>query len=179
MLKTEDTGLLLVDIQGKLAQLMHDRTLLFENLQKLVKGIRVLGVPVLWVEQNPAGLGSTIPEVADLLTGVQPIAKLSFSACGEPRFVSALTDAGCMQVLVAGIEAHICVYQTVADLVERGYGVQVVADAVSSRTPANKAVGLEKMRAAGASLTSVETALFELLREARGDVFRAISKIVK
>lgn len=179
MLKTETTVLLLIDIQGKLAQLMHEKALLFDNLQKLVKGIRVLNIPVLWVEQNPTGLGPTIPEITALLTDLQPIAKMSFSACRNDTFVAALEKAHRRQVLVAGIETHICVYQTAVDLVGMGYEAHVVADAVSSRTPANKAIGLEKMSAAGAALTSVETALFELLAVAQGDAFKAISKIVK
>jgi nicotinamidase-related amidase len=179
MLNTETTALLLVDIQGKLARLMYEKELLFENLQKLVKGVRILELPVLWVEQNPDGLGPTIHEVADLLTDIQPISKLSFSSCGEPRFVDALQTTGRGNLLVAGIETHICVYQSVIDLMEMGYDAHVVADAVSSRSLVNKAIGLEKMNAAGASLTSVETALFELLRAARGDTFRAISRIVK
>jgi nicotinamidase-related amidase len=179
MLTTDTTALLLIDIQGKLAQLMHAKALLFENLQRLVKGINVLGLPILWVEQNPAGLGPTIPEVADLLPDVQPISKMTFSSCAEPVFREALATAGRKQILVAGIEAHICVYQSVVDLLESGYAVHVVADAVSSRSPVNKAIGIEKMKAAGASLTSVETALFELLRVASGDAFRSISKLVK
>ena len=179
MLKIENTALLLIDIQGKLAQLMHDKDLLFTNLQKLVKGVRVLSLPVLWVEQNPAGLGSTIPEVADLLPDVEPVSKMSFSSCRNDTFLQALKDVNCKQVLVAGIETHICVYQTAADLVAMGVEVQVVTDAVASRTPENKAIGLQKMRDAGARLTSVETALFELLRVAEGERFKEIIRIVK
>ena len=179
MLTTDTTALLLIDIQGKLARLMHEKEMLFENLQRLVKGIKVLGLPILWVEQNPAGLGPTIPEVADLLPEVRPISKISFSSCGEPRFVESLKATGRKQILVAGIETHICVYQSVVDLLQSGYAVHVVADAVSSRSPVNKAIGIEKMNAAGASLTSVETALFELLRVARGEAFKEISRIVK
>lgn len=111
MLQPTTTVLLLIDIQGKLAQLMHAKARLFDNLQKLVRGIRVLDIPVLWVEQNPAGLGPTIDEVATLLPDLEPIPKMSFSACGNENFVAALKDAARHQVLVAGIETHICVYQ--------------------------------------------------------------------
>jgi nicotinamidase-related amidase len=179
MLKMEDTTLLIIDVQGKLAHLMHDRQLLFENLQKLIKGIRVLGLPILWVEQNPVGLGPTIPEIADLITGIAPISKMSFSSCRNDRFVQALTALNRKQVLVAGIETHICVYQTAAGLVDMGYAVQVVADAVSSRSPQNKAIGLQKMSDAGAGVTSVETALFELLQVAEGAAFKEILRIVR
>ena len=179
MLKMENTVLLLVDIQGKLAHVMHEKERLFDNLQKLIKGIRVLGIPVLWVEQNPDGLGPTIPEVADLLPDSTPISKMSFSSCRNDRFLQALKNLDRNQVLIAGIEAHICVYQTAVDLVDMGVEVQVVTDAASSRTPENKAIGLQRMRDAGAGLTSVETALFELLEVAEGETFKAHLKILK
>jgi nicotinamidase-related amidase len=179
MLNIGNSLLLLIDIQGKLAGLMHDKALLFTNLQKLVKGVQVLGVPILWVEQNPAGLGPTIPEVAELLPDVEPISKMSFSSCRNDRFLQAFKALTCSQVLVAGIETHICVYQTTADLVGMGVEVQVVTDAVSSRTAENKAIGLRKMTDAGAVLTSVETVLFELLGVAEGDAFKKIIRIVK
>ncbi len=111
MLKMENTVLLLVDIQGKLAHLMHEKERLFDNLQKLIKGIRVLGIPVLWVEQNPVGLGPTIPEVADSLPDVTPISKMSFSSCRNDRFLQALKNMDRNQILIAGIETHICVYE--------------------------------------------------------------------
>ncbi|WP_372678673.1 hydrolase [Desulfosarcina sp.] len=179
MLKRENALLLIVDVQGKLAHLMHEKERLFDNLQKLIKGIQVLGMPVLWVEQNPIGLGPTIPEVADLLPDSRPIDKMSFSSCRNDRFLQALKALDRSQVLIAGIETHICVYQTAVDLVKMGLEVQVMTDAVSSRTPENKAIGLQRMRDAGAGWTSVETALFELLGVAEGETFKALLKIVK
>ena len=179
MLKTENTALLIVDIQGNLAHAMHEKELLFKNMQTLIKGIQVLGLPILWVEQNPQGLGPTIPEIADILSTIQPITKMSFSSCRNDHFMKALRVLNRKQVLIAGIEAHICVYQTAADLVALGYEVQVVSDAVSSRNLVNKEIGLQKMRDSGVSLTSVETALFELIRVAEGEQFKEILKIVK
>jgi len=179
MLKTENVILLIVDIQGNLAHLMHGKELLFNNVQKLIKGIQVLKIPILWVEQNPQGLGPTIPEIADILSNIQPISKMSFSSCRNDRFVQALKTLNRRQVLIAGIEAHVCVYQTAADLVDLGYEVQVVTDAVSSRNFENREIGLQKMRDSGVSWTSVETALFELLKVAEGEQFREIIKIVK
>jgi nicotinamidase-related amidase len=179
MLKMENTALLIVDIQGNLAHAMHEKELLFKNTQTLIKGIQVLGLPILWVEQNPQGLGPTIPEIADILSNIQPISKMSFSSCRNDRFMKALRVLNRKQVLIAGIEAHICVYQTAADLVALGYEVQVVSDAVSSRNRVNKEIGLQKMRDSGVSLTSVETALFELIRVAEGEQFKEILKIVK
>jgi len=179
MLKIENTTLLIVDIQGNLAHLMHGKELLFKNVQKIIKGIQILGIPILWVEQNPRGLGPTIPEIADILSNIQPISKMSFSSCRNDRFLQALNALNRKQVLIAGIEAHVCVYQTAAELVDIGYDVQVVTDAVSSRNMENKEIGLQRMRDSGVSLTSVETALFELLKVAEGEQFREILKIVK
>ena len=179
MLKTQDAVLVLVDIQGKLARLMHEKDHLFRSLQTLIKGLQVLEVPILWMEQNPKGLGPTIPEVADLLPDMDPMSKMSFSCCRNEAFAKALAAVNRKQVLIAGIETHICVYQTTIELIDMGYGVHVVADAVSSRTEANRAIGLQKMKDAGASWTSVETVLFELLGDAQGKQFKAMLKIVK
>ncbi len=179
MFNMENAILLIVDIQGNLAHLMHGKELLFKNVQKLIKGIQVLGIPILWVEQNPQGIGPTIPEIADILSDIQPISKMSFSSCRNDHFVQALKALNRQQVLIAGIEAHVCVYQTALDLVDMGYEVQVAADAVSSRNVGNKEIGLQKMRDSGVSLTSVETALFELLKVAEGQQFDEILKIVK
>jgi nicotinamidase-related amidase len=179
MLKIKETVLLIIDIQGNLAHSMYGKDLLFENVQRLIKGIQVLEIPILWIEQNPQGLGPTIPEIANLLSGIQPIGKISFSGCRNDRFMQALKTLERKQVLITGIETHICVHQTAADLVDMGYEVQVVADAVSSRNLVNKEIGLQKMRDSGVRLTSVETALFELLEVAEGERFKEILKIVK
>ena len=179
MLRTDDTALVIIDVQGKLATLMHEREELYRNLVILVRGALILELPVLWLEQYPEGMGPTIPELARLLTDQEPMAKLSFSACGLEEFQQRLEDSGRRKVLAAGIEAHICVCQTVCDLIVAGYGVEVVADAVSSRTAANRQVGLDKMARAGAGVTSVETALFELLREAGTPQFKEIARLVK
>ena len=179
MITTEDTALVLVDVQGKLAQSMHNKKDLFENLKKMVKGAQVLGVPILWAEQNPDGLGPTMPEIAELFTNQSPVSKFSFSCCGSKQFLRDLEAVNRKNILIVGIEAHVCVYQTAADLTNLQYNVQIVADAVSSRTAENKQIGLEKSKDAGASLTSTETALFELLKEAKGDKFKEIINLVK
>lgn len=170
---------MIVDIQGKLAHMMHEWEMLFKSVQKLIKGMQVLDIPIVWMEQNPLAIGRTVPEIAELLEPAVPVEKLSFSCCGNDRFLDMLADLNRKQVLLAGIETHICVYQTAVDLLQRGYEVQVVADAVSSRTAQNRQIGLQKMCDAGAVLTSVETALFELLRVADGPDFRKILKIIK
>jgi nicotinamidase-related amidase len=179
MLTTENCALVLVDVQGKLAQAMHNKESFLDNITRLVKGAQILELPILWNEQNPAGLGPTIPEIAALLPNQNPLSKLSFSCCGNEEFIKELESLKRQNMLVAGIEAHVCVYQTAADLVNLHYDVQVVADAVASRTAENKHIGLEKSKQAGAGLTSTETVLFELLKIAKGDKFKEIIKIVK
>jgi nicotinamidase-related amidase len=178
-LDRENVALLIIDVQGKLAQHMHEKTRLFENLTKLIRGVQVLEVPVIWIEQVPEKLGATIGEVKMLLDGLTPIEKNSFSCCRNSEFMKKLESLDRKQILVAGIETHVCVCQTVCDLIDLEYDAHVVADAVSSRTIENKRIGLEKMRAAGADITSVETLLFELLGIAQGEQFRAINRIIK
>ncbi len=179
MLLLDNTALLLIDVQGNLAHAMHSKQKLFENLQKIIKGAQVLEIPILWVEQNPKGLGPTIPEITDLIPDITPISKMSFSCCRNDKFMMALKNSKRKQILVTGIETHICVYQAAVDLLDMGYEVQAVSDAVSSRTEDNKKIGLQKMKDAGAGVTSVETALFELLKVAEDARFKEIIKIVK
>ena len=179
MLKVENTVLLIVDVQGKLAQLMYRKQDLFDNIARVIQGAQILAIPILWVEQNPKGLGPTIPEVSRLLTDREPISKFSFSCWGSDRFVEELEALHPENILIAGIETHVCVYQTSRDLVNSGYAVEVIADAVSSRTIENKTVGLDKIKRAGAGMTSVETVLFELLGDAAGDKFKQMLAIVK
>jgi len=170
--------LVVVDVQGRLARLVEGSEVVIDAVGRLVRGAGVLGVPVLATEQNPEGLGPTVEEVAPLLPS-PPIPKRAFSCWGEPAFREALEATGRRDVLLAGIEAHVCVYQTAVDLREAGWRVHVAADAVSSRTAANRQVGLEKMCSAGAEVTSVETALFEMLRVAEGPAFKEVLRIVK
>jgi nicotinamidase-related amidase len=179
MLTAESSVLIVTDVQGRLAEIMHERDAFFQGLTTLIQAARVLDVPIVWMEQVPDKMGPTTPEVARLLEGMEPIAKKSFSGWGEPRVREALNRLGRRQVLLTGIETHICILQTAADLVREGFGVQVVADAVASRYPLNKEIGLERAREAGASLTTVETAVFEIMGEAGGPAFREIIGLIK
>jgi nicotinamidase-related amidase len=179
MLATEKTVFILIDVQGKLAQLMHNKEDLFENLQKVIKGLTILGVPVVWAEQIPKNLGPTLPEIAQLLPDLEPVAKTSFSCCGNNTILQKLRQLNRNQVLLAGIETHVCVYQTALDLINSSYEVQVIADAVSSRTQENKKIGLDRIERAGGLITSTEMALFELLGSADAPKFKEIIKIVK
>ena len=179
MLKQDQTLLLLIDIQGKLAELMHGKEDLYQNLRRITMGAKALNLPILWLEQIPEKMGPTITELRELLPTEQPIPKKSFSCCGEPAFMSKLQATGRKQVMLAGIEAHVCVFQTAADLLQLGYEVHVVADAVSSRTPSNRQTGLDRIRNAGGEITSVESALFELTRTAEHPAFRDLLKIIR
>jgi len=178
MLEIKNTALIVIDVQVALARVMHEKDALIENVRKLVQGAGVLGVPALWTEQYPKGLGRTVPELADLMDS-DPIEKTSFNCCGDDAFLAAVEKLGRKQLVLCGIETHVCVHQTAAGLLERGYEVEVAADAVSSRTTGNKLIALDRMKATGATLTSVEMALFELLKVAGTDQFKQMIKIVK
>lgn len=171
--------LTLIDVQEKLAPVMHERDACVGAIRKLLQGLTALRVPVLWAEQIPEKMGPTLAELRELLPGQAPIHKTAFSCWGEPAYRGALRALDRPQVLLAGIETHVCVYQTACDLLAEGYQVKVVTDAVSSRTPANRQAGIEAMRDAGAGIATVEMVLFELLRDAGNPAFREILKIVR
>jgi nicotinamidase-related amidase len=179
MLKTENTILAVIDLQEKLVRPMHQPDALIDNQRRLIRGMLALGVPMLCTEQNPGGLGKTLPEIAALLSEVEPISKNCFSCSDSKTFMDRLRRFNRKNVLLAGIETHICVYQTALGLIHEGYHVEVVADACASRRPENNQIGLYKASNGGAEITSVETALFELLKIAKGPVFKEILKIVK
>ena len=179
MLIADNCLLLVVDAQERLASLMYNKEKFLENLAILIKGAKVFGTPILYSEQAPDKIGRTIAPIAELLDGIKPIEKVTFSCCADAAFMQALGALGQKQILLAGIEAHVCVYQTAIDLVNLGYDVHVVADAVSSRTEENKQIGVERMKESGTTLTSTEMALCELLQRAEGAKFKKILKLIK
>jgi nicotinamidase-related amidase len=174
-LQRDRTALVVVDIQEAFRSVVGEFDAVAHNAAVLVQGARILDVPVLVTEQYPRGLGATVPEVAQHLDGVPRLEKVVFSAARADGFDLAGRD----QALVCGIETHVCVAQTVADLLDDGADVQVAADAVSSRTAANRRTGLAKMEASGAMLTSTEMALFELLGRAGTPEFKEVQALVK
>ena len=180
MLKPQECVLIIVDVQGKLATLMHQAEELETRLITLIKAAELFEIPVIWLEQLPDKLGATSPALAELLTPhYQPIAKATFSAWQAEPFRQALRQYDRPKMLLAGIETHICVYQTCRDLLDNSYEVHLVTDAVSSRTQANKILGCEMMAQHGALLTNSESLLFELQAEACGDRFKALLKMIK
>ncbi len=179
MLEIQNCCLVVVDIQGKLAQLMYDKQTLFQRIQTLIKAAKILDIPILWSQQCTKSLGPTIPEIAQLLGDYEPIDKASFSCCGQEQFCTKLKELSRQQVVLCGIEAHVCIYQTAVDLLQRNYEVSVVADAVSSRVSANRQIALDRMATEGVKITSVEMVLFELLKTAEHPKFKQIAGLIK
>ncbi len=179
MLEIQNACLVVVDVQGKLAQIMVDKESLFKNVRILIQAAQILDIPILWCQQVPEALGPTVPEIAELLAGEEPIDKACFSCCGEERFTAELNALGREQVLLCGIEAHVCIYQTAMDLMEGGLDITIVADAVSSRTEQNRETALDRLSAEGANISSTEMVLFELIKTARHPQFRQIARLVK
>jgi nicotinamidase-related amidase len=168
------TALVVIDVQEAFRPAVQSFPEVARSAGRLVEGARILGLPTVVTEQYPRGLGETVPEVAEHLADAPRIEKTVFSGARAEGFDLDGRD----QALVCGIETHVCVNQTVADLLDDGVEVHVAADAVSSRTVANRDLGLHKMERAGAVVTSVETALFEMVGRAGTEEFKAIQKLV-
>jgi nicotinamidase-related amidase len=174
-LQRDRTTLVVVDVQEAFRKAVPDFERVAKAAATLIEGAEALGIPIVISEQYPKGLGETAPEVAEHLPeGTEPLEKVVFSAAEAEGF----DLGGREQALVCGIESHVCVSQTALDLLEAGVDVQVPLEAVASRTEENKRVGLHKMEQAGATLTSVETALFELLGRAGTDEFKTVQKLI-
>lgn len=171
--------LLVVDIQEKLAPAIHDGAAAIANNRRLLAGAERLGVPIFVSEQYVRGLGPTVAELLPLPAGAQRIDKLHFSCAREPGFLDALEQTGRRQILVTGMEAHVCVLQTVLGLLAAGYDVFLIEDAAASRTPENRAAAIARMRAAGAHVVTTEMVLFEWLERAASDEFRALLPLIK
>lgn len=175
VLQRDRTALVVIDVQDGFAKAVQQFDDVAEQTAVLVRGAQILGLPVIVTEQYPKGLGDTTGAVREALDdGTPRLAKTVFSAARADGFDLGGRD----QALVCGIETHVCVSQTAHDLLGRGVEVHVATDAVSSRSSANRELGLRKMEESGAILTSVETALFELLGAAGSDEFKAIQKLV-
>jgi len=179
MLVQENTGLILIDVQGKLARIVDESEQLVSNLEKLIRGCQILSVPIIWAEQNPKGLGATIPELEKLLVHQKPIEKYVFNAFENEIFQKAILDSGRKQWLICGIEAHICVYQTAMGLLAHHFEVEIVTDCVSSRSKVSVDLALKKLENKGASLTNIEMCLYELVKDSRREIFKEILTLIK
>jgi len=178
-LTKEDTAVAVIDVQEKLVVAMDEDVYddMLSNTVKLVKGARVLGLPVIATQQYTRGLGATVKELAEDIEG--HVEKVTFSCCGEPSFNEQLKAKGIKNIVITGMETHVCVLQTVLDLLDAGYNVHVAADAVCSRSEFNWQIALDMMEKAGAVITCAESVLFMLLGQAGTPEFKEISKLVK
>ena len=185
-LETHRCALVLIDIQEKLLAVMHNQEALLKGLNKITAGAKVLGIPILWNEQNPDRMGPTVASIQQILHPLRPLGKMHFSCCGNEDFMSELESTGRDQILLAGIETHVCVFQTAQQLIQQHYNVQIVADAVSSRNPIDQDIALQRIthtarlqQAQLSPLTTSESALFELMQTADHPNFRDILKVIR
>ena|SRR6218665_1462315 len=179
MFTQENTGLIIVDVQGKLAHIVQESEKLIANLEKIIQGCQLLSLPIIWLEQNPNGLGHTVSELEKLLRSQKAIEKYNFNAFENQEFKEAVLKTNRKQWLICGIEAHICVYQTAMGLFTNNFEVEIVVDCVSSRSKDSIDVALKKLQQKGIGLTNVEMCLYELVKDSRNENFREILKLIK
>ena len=178
-LKITDSQLVVVDVQGRLARLMHESDAMIRAQRILIEACRLLEIPVVWAEQLPEKLGATVDELQPPLSGLKPMEKSSFGCWGDETLRHKIQSGSRKQVLLCGIEAHVCVWQTAAALSQNDYEVHVIADACSSRSVFNRDIAYQRMQAAGIYLSNVEMALFELMSDAHHPRFREVAKLLK
>ena len=179
ILTRENTALVIIDFQEKLVPKIWKRDEILSNARLMIQAAFIYGIPILYTEHYPRGLGTTVPGIRDLLTEAEPCEKVVFSAFGSPKFTGSLEEKGIETLTVMGIESHICVSQTVHDAMNKGFRVHVISDAISSRTELNHWIGIGKMKEAGAVITSAETALYEIQYQAANPEFKELLKLVK
>lgn len=179
ILKKEKTVLLVIDIQERILPVIHEVETVVVNTLKLVNGFRIMDIPIYYTEQYPKGLGGTEARIKEALGDSKLFEKLSFSCFGAGDLFEELKQKGIEQVVVCGVESHVCVQQTVLDLLSNGFQVDLAADAVSSRRKFDYETALNRMRVNGAEVTVTESILFELLNVCGTDEFKAVSKLVK
>jgi nicotinamidase-related amidase len=179
LMNINDSILVVIDCQTKLMPAIKDTDELEKTVVKLAKGIKALDVPVVVTQQYTKGLGPTTDDICEALGEFEPIEKVTFSAMGTEEFVEAMKAAGRKNVIMTGTETHICVQQTTLELLEAGYNVYLVQDCVGSRKDNDKNIACQRMAAAGAVVTTYEAVLYELLKGAKAEGFKAVSAIVK
>jgi nicotinamidase-related amidase len=179
LLARDDSILLLVDVQERLLPIIRDAAAVEANLVRLARGARLLSVPLLVSEQYPKGLGPTVPALRTAAGDAPVIQKTTFSCGAEPALVQAIRALDRGTVVVAGIEAHICVLQTALDLLARGFGVHVAADATGTRLEPNLRIGHDRAARAGAVITSVESVLFEWMGRSDIPEFKQVQALLK
>jgi nicotinamidase-related amidase len=178
-LKAENSFLLIVDVQRRLAPATYDPEAAIKSCATLMRAARALNVPMLVSEQYPKGLGPTVDALAALAPNDATMDKVHFSCLADEAIRARIAGLERRQAVLAGMEAHVCVLQTALDLIEAGYAAAIVADAVTSRTPENKALGLARAAHRGAEIVSTEMVLFEWLRTAQHPAFKLVSASIK
>lgn len=179
LLKPETSALLIIDIQERILPVINNYQMVVDNTLKLIKGFKVLGLPIYFTEQYPKGLGPTTKTITDELGDLKPFDKMSFSCSGAGELFNEFKKKNLTQIIVCGVESHVCVQQTVLDLIENGIQVNLAADAVSSRKEIDYHTALDRMRYHGVEVTTTEAILFELLNVCGTPQFKEVSKIVK
>lgn len=179
ILNRQQTALLVVDVQQRINAVMMDPEMVVKNIVKLIKGSQILQVPIFITEQYPQGLGPTEPTILEALEGLTPVQKMTFSCCGAAGLVEKLKGQDIKQVVVTGIESHVCVLQTALDLLANGFQVHVPRDAVCSRKSVDYETALLRMAHAGVIITTVEAVLFELMEKAGTPEFKEVSRLIK
>jgi nicotinamidase-related amidase len=179
VLSADEAFLVVIDVQERFRSLQKDFGRMVEGAVRLVRTFRLLELPILATEQYPKGLGHTVPELQQALGGGEALTKTCFSSCGSEEFSRRLRELGRRQALVCGIETHVCVSQTVHDLLQSGFAVQVAVDAVESRNSLDREVAIRRMERSGAILTTSEAAAFELLADSKNPKFKEVQALFK
>lgn len=179
ILNKETTGLLIIDIQQRINAVMKYRKRAVENVIKLIKGFQILNLPIFITEQYRKGLGPTEKPILDILGSPAIVEKIHFSCCAAPELMEQIRQMKIQQIVICGIETHVCVLQTALDFLAEGFQVHLVLDAVSSRRKLDHATAIDRMMQAGVIPATIESALFELLVQAGTPEFRQISQLIK
>lgn len=178
-IQRDDSLAVIVDVQEKLFPLMHNKGELATNLQILIKGLEHLEIPMMVTQQYTKGLGDTVPSVKQMFSDFDYLEKQSFSCCDDPQFMRQLNEYRKKYVILAGIEAHVCILQTAVDLLASQYTPVIVSDCVSSRKEQDKTVAISRLISEGAIMTTYESILLELCRMSGTDEFKTLSQYIK
>lgn len=178
-IKQNNCAAVIIDIQERLYPFIHEHEKLTQQTTKLIQGLNVLEIPLIVTQQYTKGIGETISPIKDAIGEFEHIEKMTFSCCGEETFMDALTKLNKKNVILTGIETHVCVLQTAIDLIEHGFTPILIEDCVSSRSANDKRIAVERMRVEGAIISTMESILFELTEVSGTPRFKSIVKIVK
>jgi nicotinamidase-related amidase len=178
-LKRNETAAVVIDVQEKLFPLIHEHDQLAKNMSILIQGLKILGIPMIVTQQYTKGLGGTVSTINEAIGDYHYIEKMAFSCCGDEGFMNELKKLNKKNVILMGIESHVCVLQTALDLIAENLQPVLIEDCVSSRKPNDKRIAVKRIKQAGAIVSTYESILFELTEVSGTDLFRSIVKLVK